>query len=134
MVDTPIVDPRLVLNWTPSSTTCSTFHWLPQSATQLPLVAFETLCWKGKHVPSNLGTLTSIYSCFYRCPKKVTVTFGCGYLTGTPKQTLYDQLLNPKHQTYDYGIRLFIDIPFCHLIFRWKSKFMFLVDERMYLL
>jgi hypothetical protein len=32
VVDTPIVDTRLVLNWTPSSTKCSTSHWLPQSA------------------------------------------------------------------------------------------------------
>jgi hypothetical protein len=81
VVDTPIVDTRLVLNWTPSSTTCSTSHWWPQSAPQLPLVTFETLCWNRKHVLSNLGSLTGVHSHFYRCPKKVAVTFGCTHLT-----------------------------------------------------
>jgi hypothetical protein len=81
VVDTPIVDTRLVLHWTPSSTTCSTSHWLPQSVPQLPLVTFETLCWNRKHVLSNLGSLTSVYNHFYRCLKKVVVIFGCGYLT-----------------------------------------------------
>jgi hypothetical protein len=77
----PLVDTRLVLNWTPSSTTCSTSHWLPQSAPQLPLVTFETLCWNRKHVLSNLGSLSGVHSHFYRCPKKVAVTFGCTHLT-----------------------------------------------------
>jgi hypothetical protein len=27
-----------------------------------------------------LGSLTGVYSRFYRCPKKVAVTFGCSYL------------------------------------------------------
>jgi hypothetical protein len=80
VVDTPIVDTRLVLNWTPSSTTCSTSHWLPQSALQLPLVTFETLCWNRKHVLSNLGSLTGVYSCFSSCQRRVAVTFGCAYL------------------------------------------------------
>jgi hypothetical protein len=45
------------------------------------LVTFETLCWTRKHVLSNLGSLTGVYSCFSSCPKKVAVTFGCSYLT-----------------------------------------------------
>jgi hypothetical protein len=81
VVDTPTVDTRLVLNWTPSSTKCSTSHWLPQSAPQLPLVTFETLCWNWKHVLSNLGSLTGCYSRFFSCQRRVAVRFGCAYLS-----------------------------------------------------
>jgi hypothetical protein len=81
VVDTPIVDTRLVLNWTPSSTTCSSSHWLPQSAPQLPLVTLETLCWNRIHVLSNLGSLTGVYSRISSYPKKVGVTFGYTHLT-----------------------------------------------------
>jgi hypothetical protein len=80
VVDTPIVDTRLVLNWTPSSTTCFTSHWLPKSAPQLPLVTFETLCWNREHVLSNLDSLTSVYSRFSSCQRRVAVTFGYAYL------------------------------------------------------
>jgi hypothetical protein len=66
---------RLVLNWTPSSTKCSTSHWLPQSAPQLPLVTFETLCWNWKHVLSNLGSLIGCYSRFFSCQRRVAVRF-----------------------------------------------------------
>jgi hypothetical protein len=45
------------------------------------LVTFETLCWNRKHVLSNLGSLTGVYSCFSSCPKKFAVTFGCSYLS-----------------------------------------------------
>jgi hypothetical protein len=81
VVDTPIVNTRLMLNWTPSSTTCSTSHWLPQSAPQLPLVTSETLCWNRKHVLSNLGSLTGVYSRFSSYQRRVAVTFGCAYLS-----------------------------------------------------
>ena len=81
VVDIPIVDTRLVLNGTSSSTTCSTSHWLSQSVPQLPLVTFETLCWNRKHVLFNLGSLPGGYGCFSSCLKKVAVTFGCSYLT-----------------------------------------------------
>jgi hypothetical protein len=27
-----------------------------------------------------LGSLIGVHSCFYRCPKKVAVTFGCTHL------------------------------------------------------
>jgi hypothetical protein len=80
VVDTPIVDTRLVLNWTPSSTKCSTSHWLPQSALNYHLVTFETLCWNWKHVLSNLGSLTGCYSRFLSCQTRVAVSFGCAYL------------------------------------------------------
>jgi hypothetical protein len=82
VVDTPIVDTRLVLNWTSSSTKCSTSHWLPQSAPQLPLVVFETLCWNWKLVMSNLGSLTSCYSHFFSYQRRVAIRFGCAYLKG----------------------------------------------------
>jgi hypothetical protein len=36
--------------------------------------------------------------------------------------------------TYDHGIGLFIDTPFFHLIFKEKSKFLFLINEGMYTL
>jgi hypothetical protein len=38
-------------------------------------------------------------------------------------------LLTSNCQTYDHGIKLCIDTQFCHLIFREKLKFIFLVDE-----
>jgi hypothetical protein len=88
VVDTPIVDTRLVLNWTPSSTTCSSSHWLPQSAPQQPLVTLETLCWNRIHVLSNLGSLSGVYSLISSCPKKVGVTFGCTHLSGCEKRGL----------------------------------------------
>ena len=64
---------------------CATSHWLPQSAPQLPLVTFETLIWNRKHVMSNLGSLTGVYS--HRCLKKVAVTFGCDYLIASAWRT-----------------------------------------------
>jgi hypothetical protein len=83
VVVTPTLDTRLVLNWTPSSTICFTSHWLPQSAPQLPLVTFETFCWNRKHVLSNLGSLTGVYSHFSSCQRRVALTFGCAYLTSS---------------------------------------------------
>jgi hypothetical protein len=49
------------------------------------LVTFETLCWNRKHVLYNLGSLTGVHSHFYRCPKKVAVTFGCTQLSVVTK-------------------------------------------------
>jgi hypothetical protein len=43
-------------------------------------VTFETLCWNIKHVLSNLGSLTGVYSRFSSCQRRVVVTFGCAYL------------------------------------------------------
>ena len=42
--------------------------------------------------------------------------------------------LAKKCWAYDYGIGLFIDIPFFYLIFGQKSKILFLINGRMYLL
>jgi hypothetical protein len=81
IIVSPTNDTRLVLNWTPSSIKCSTFHWLPQSAPQLLLVTFETLCWNWKHVLSNLGSLIGCYSCFFSCQRRVAISLGCAYLT-----------------------------------------------------
>jgi hypothetical protein len=57
------------------------------------LVTFETLFWNRKHVMSNLGSLTGFYSHFYRCPKKVVVTFGCRYLIGSGLRSVKSQNL-----------------------------------------
>jgi hypothetical protein len=82
IIGSPTNDTRLVLNWTPSSTKYSTSHWLAQSAPELPLVTFETLCWNWKHVMFNLGSLTGCYSCFFSCQRRVAISFGCAYLKG----------------------------------------------------
>jgi hypothetical protein len=49
-----------------------------------------------------------------------------------PRPSQQKRSLTQKCRTYDHEIRLFIDIPFFHLIFRLKSKFVFLVDRGMY--
>jgi hypothetical protein len=60
LVDSPSSDPRLVLNWTPSSTKCFTSHWLSQRTLQLTLVTIENLCWNWKHDVSNLGPFLNV--------------------------------------------------------------------------
>jgi hypothetical protein len=40
--------------------------------------------------------------------------------------------LTHKHWTCDHGIEQFIETPFLHLLFKSKSKFVFLIDGGMY--
>jgi hypothetical protein len=113
-------DTRLVLHWTPSSTKCFTFHWLPQRTPQLPFVAFENLCWNWKHVVFqwlaffgpflcvqersvlHLGVVTLVYSTsvFWRlkslgCGQRQETKFGCKVVTsGNGRYTQCFNVLN----------------------------------------
>jgi hypothetical protein len=125
VVDTPIVDTRLVLHWTPSSTTCSSSHWLPQSAPQLPLVTLETLCWNIIHVLSHLGSLTGVYSRISSCPKKVGVTFGCTHLTmSTHNRLLAQYIALADLHSHDFFSLLCLDQVFLPqtLCYLWNGK------------